>query len=187
MYTSFFINDEMDVLASSYVGVDGYNSNYYSDEDSNYTYSTSTDTDGDTYSSYYDGEDSGYSQTVNAEGEITDSNYYETGMSLYESILETGLSEVRYNTNDTAGNYQNVVEYKDADGSISRVEYTDQDSGAAQEFFLDAVTDTGTIITSKYLSQSSQDTIIKVQEGSDVSLSYNNQEFFSYTFSSSSN
>ena len=180
IYKTFFIDDELDVLASTYNGLDGYSSRYYVDADSDYSYSTSTDAEGDVYTSYYDGTNSGYSETVNVEGITTSSNYYEQGISLNESILETGLSEVTYNSYDTDGNYHTVTEYKDIDGSITRVEYSDQNTTASEDFVLDSVTNSDTAITSTYKSNSNQNTLVKIQTGNDISLSYNDEEFFSY-------
>ena len=78
----------MDVLASSYVGVDGYNSNYYLNSDTDYSIQPQQIPMvflPPTMMGWIN-----YSETVNNAGDLIYSNYYEEGW-LLTTVLEARI------------------------------------------------------------------------------------------------
>ena len=182
VYKSFFIDDEMDVLASTYAGTDGYESRYFVDPDTNYSYSTSNNTDGSIYTSYYDGTNASYSQTVNSEDEIISSYYYDDRTSLNEIFNDDGTSQTTFSDldNDGSGNFKTIVENRNAANSITNLQYTDQDTTTPIEFTLDSVTDTGVVVTQTFKSNSVNSEIVKTITEEDIKIVYEGVNIFEY-------
>jgi len=182
VYKSFFIDDEMDVLASTYAGTDGYTSRYFVDPDTNYSYSTSNNTDGSIYTSYYDGTNASYSQTVNSEDEIISSYYYNDRISLNEISNDDGTSQATFSDldNDGSGNFKTIVENRNAANSITNLQYTDQDTITPIEFTLDSVTDTGVVVTQTFKSNSVESDIVKTITEGDIKIVYGGVNIFEY-------
>ena len=180
VYKSFFIDDELAVLASTYEGIDGYTSTSYSDSGSNYNFFTSLNTDGSTYNSYSDGNNSGFSENLSAAETQIDSNYYEDGLSLSTQTNDDGSQETTYYAYDDLGNYNNIVEFKDETGEVTSLQYSDQDNPTAVELFLVSSSDDGDSVTLTYTSNVEPVTLVKTQTSEDITISYNDVEIFSF-------
>ncbi len=186
VYKSFFINDELDVLASTYSGSDGYTSRYFVDPDSRYSYSTNNNVDGSIYTSFYDGSDESYSQTVNADNEITSSYYYNDGISLTTLTNDDGTSQTTFSNsdNDGSGNFKTIVENRTQTNTITNLQYTDQDTTTPIEFTLDSVTDTGVVVTQTFKSDSTALNIVKTNTEGNIKIVYGGENIFEYLASS---
>ena len=182
VYKSFFVNDEMDILASTYTGADGYRSTYFVDPDSRYSYTTDNNIDGSIYTSFYDGSDKGYSQTVNTDNEIVSSNYYDEGMSLSVLTNNDGSSQTTFSTfdNDGSGNFKTIVENRNQTNTVTNLQYTDQDNTTPIEFTLDSVTDTGVVVTQTFRSIYTALDIVKTITGGDIKIVYGGEDVFEY-------
>ena len=177
---TFFMDDELDILASTYEGTDGYTSTSYSDSDSNYNFFTSQNSDGTTYNSYSDGNNSGFSENLSATEVQIDSNYYEEGLSLNTETNDDGSQEITYYTYDDLGNYNNIVEFKDQTGEVTSLQYSHQDNPTGVELFLVSSSDDGDTVTLTYTSNDEPVTLVKTQTSEDITISYNDVEVFSF-------
>ncbi len=189
VYKSFFINDEDDVLASTYAGSDGYTSRYFVDPDSRYSYSTSNNIDGSIYTSFYDGSNESYSQTVNADNEIISSYYYDDSISLRNHINDDGSSQTTFSNFDSggSGDFKTIVENRNQTNAITNLQYTDQDNTTPIEFTLDSVTDTGVVVTQTFKSNSTDLSIVKTNTGGNIKIVYGGEDIFEYLDSSKDN
>ncbi len=189
VYKSFFINDELDVLASTYVGSDGYESRYFVDPDSRYSYTTNNNVDGSIYTSFYDGSNESYSQTVNADNEIISSYYYNDSISLSKDTNDDGSSRTTFSNldNDGSGNFKTIVENRNQTNTITNLQYTDQDNSIPIEFTLDSVTDTGVVVTQTFKSDSTALNIVKTNTGGNIKIVYGGEDIFEYLASSKDN
>ena len=189
VYKSFFINDELDVLASTYAGSDGYTSRYFVDPDSRYSYSTSNNVDGSIYTSFYDGSNESYSQTVNADNEIISSYYYDDSISLSNDTNDDGSSQTIFSNfdNDGSGNFKTIIENRNQTNTITNLQYTDQDNTTPIEFTLDSVTDTGVVVTQTFKSDSTALNIVKTNTGGNIKIVYGGEDIFEYLASSKDN
>ncbi len=177
---TFFMDDELDILASTYEGIDGYTSTSYSDPDTNYNFFTSQNSDDSTYNSYSDGNNSGFSENLSATEVQINSNYYEEGLSLNTQINDNGSQEITYYAYDDLGNYNSIKELKDETGEVTSLQYTDQDNPTAVELFLESSSDNGDAVTRTYTSNDNLVTLVKTQTSEDITISYNDVEIFSF-------
>ncbi|MDC3170004.1 hypothetical protein OA871_03045 [Paracoccaceae bacterium] len=182
VYKTFFQDDETNILASTNIGADGSTSRYFSDPDSNYSYSTSNNVDGSIYTSFHDGTNTNYSQTVNNNNELISSYYYDNGISLTEASSDDGTSQTTFSNfdNDGSGNFRTIVENKNAANSVTNLQYTDQDNTTPIEFTLDSVTDTGVVKTQTFKSNSVDSDIVKTITGGDIKIVYGGVNVFEY-------
>ena len=139
-----FVDDETNILASTYTGTDGFTSRHFVDPNSGYSYTTNNNVDGSTYTSFYDGSNESYSQTVDEDNEIISSYYYDDSISLNEVYNDDGTSQTIFSTfeNDGSGNFKTIVENRNQAESITNLQYTDQNNTTPIEFTLDSITDT---------------------------------------------
>ncbi len=189
VYKSFFINDESDVLASTYAGSDGYTSRYFVDPNSSYSYTTSNNVNGSIYTSFYDGFNEGYSQTIDANDDIISSNYYNDSISLSKLSNDDGSSQTTFSSfdNDGSGNFKTIVENRDQANTITNLQYTDQDNINPIEFKLDSVTDTGVVVTQTFKSDSTALNIVKTNTDGNIKIVYGGEDVFEYLASRTDN
>ncbi len=177
---TFFIDDELNVLAETHEGTDGYTSTSYSDPDTNYNFFTSLNSDGSTYNSYSDGNNSGFSESLSATETKIESNYYEEGQSLNTQTNDNGSQEITYYAFDDFGNYNNIVEIRNETGEVTSLQYSDQDNPNAVELFLENSSDDGDTVTTTYTSDDESVILVKTQTSEDIKISYNDVEIFSF-------
>ena len=189
VYKSFFIDDELNVLASTYSGSDGYTSRYFVDPDSRYSYSTNNNVDGSVYTSFYDGSNESYSQTVNTDNEIISSYYYDDDISLTTLTNDDGTRQTIFSNhdNDGSGNFKTIVENRNQANTITNLQYTDQNNTTPIEFTLDSVTDTGVVVTQTFKSDSTALSIVKTNTGGNIKIVYGGEDIFEYLASSKDN
>ncbi len=189
VYKSFFINDELDVLASTYIGSDGFRSRHFVDPESRYTYTTNKDVNGSIYTSFNDGSNGSYSQTVNADNEIISSYYNDDSISLSNDTNDDGSSQTTFSNfdNNGSGNFKTIVENRDQTNTITNLQYTDQDNTTPIEFILDSVTDTGVVVTQTFKSDATALNIVKTNTGGDIKITYGGDDIFEYLSSNKEN
>ena len=189
VYKTFFVDDETDILASTYTGTDGFTSRHFVDPNSGYSYTTNNNVDGSTYTSFYDGSNESYSQTVDEDNEIISSYYYDDSISLNEFTNDDGTSQTIFSTfeNDGSGNFKTIVENRNQAESITNLQYTDQNNTTPIEFTLDSITDTGVVVTQTFKSDTTALNIVKTNTEGNIKIVYGGEDIFEYSPSNKDN